>query len=1258
MAIVRLSFRSTSGLPMVVSRKMQLTVKKTTRQQKTLEGSLLMRRDGQKESVSSRVAELDQIVPQFLGVSKAVLENVIFCHQEDSLWPMSEPAVLKKKFDSIFEADKYTKAIDNIKLIRKDHTSKLAVYKETEKAAKFNQERGAEVEQKVNKLYDEIEAEGSGLRAQHTAAEERAQEAKIKAREAYSHAAKFEKIVGQLAGKRATYAANHENVISLEENLKMMAEDDDELETMLEQYEERVQKYEEQQNDYKTQYRGLQADQQKNRNALGAKQSEVGKHEAEKEQHARNLLKRANLVKETAKRHAIRGFDHDVDDQQMGEFQHILRKLARDQNKVLERARAEAQEELAQAQTEVNGLSEKKAGLSQRKHLSKSQIATNDKRIAELKTAMSNILVDEGAEAVILSKKKATEQELGKASADSDTADHDSKIRQVENTVHTLEQKKERLDTELVEATQLASETAEIDFTQNKLKETKHSLDTMKSVHSARIAHLIDPEWDVATLDNVFRDVVTQKNADLKDAEAKREISQDKLNQISFKLSAVESDQKKKLMEYTKYKDTVLDAMHVNDMAEFESELQELEENYEIMSSDQAKISAQLDYFEQCLDTAQKHNQCRLCKRTLKDEKDFTKTKFMDSLKGMISRASQNVEQDLEQITAELEKARNAKPSYELAKRAETVELPALKTQHDKLVSERNAVNKQLEEHDVVIYELTQAKQEVDSLSANVQSIVSSYNEARELEHRIAGLRKKQKITSLSRGINAVREDLQMVTDESRTAKATLAVLNSEREKSRKLVSILELRIRDVNAELSSAQSSLKEKRNLAERIEEFKNSNSEQREAIRGFEAEFQELEPQLEQAQAKYKDVNRRGNERVNRIQEEASKLSDSVRQLADADRDISAYVDKGGPERLAQAHRDIENIQTEIQHIEKEMSGVAQHVKRTEEALSGVEHTKQSIFDNLRYRKAKRTLETLAEEINQLHAQNAEHDQAFWNAEADKWDTEYQTVHVQMIETSTRMKELDVQMTDLNKEYVAHYKNAAKQYREAHIKVETTKAACSDLERYGSALEQAILKFHSVKMDEVNKIIDELWRNAYQGTDVDTIRIRSDNDGVTKGRTYNYRVVLVKQNTEMDMRGRCSAGQKVLASIVIRLALAECFGTNCGLIALDEPTTNLDQQNIKGLAESISQIISIRRKQANFQLIVITHDEQFLREMNCSDYTDVYWRVGRDVNQESFIERQNISEVTSFLPPFMLTVERKLLPNRVGWPDYLPA
>lgn len=66
------------------------------------------------------------------------------------------------------------------------------------------------------------------------------------------------------------------------------------------------------------------------------------------------------------------------------------------------------------------------------------------------------------------------------------------------------------------------------------------------------------------------------------------------------------------------------------------------------------------------------------------------------------------------------------------------------------------------------------------------------------------------------------------------------------------------------------------------------------------------------------------------------------------------------------------------------------------------------------------------------------------------------------------------------------------------------------------------------------------------------------------------------MIKGDTVLDMRGRCSAGQKVLASIIIRLALAESFCLHCGLLALDEPTTNLDRDNIEGLAESLADII----------------------------------------------------------------------------------
>lgn len=74
---------------------------------------------------------------------------------------------------------------------------------------------------------------------------------------------------------------------------------------------------------------------------------------------------------------------------------------------------------------------------------------------------------------------------------------------------------------------------------------------------------------------------------------------------------------------------------------------------------------------------------------------------------------------------------------------------------------------------------------------------------------------------------------------------------------------------------------------------------------------------------------------------------------------------------------------------------------------------------------------------------------------------------------------------------------------------------------------ALEKALLAFHTNKMAEINKVVKELWQKTYRNRDIDCIQIKADADGA---KSYAYRVVMQAGGAELEMRGRCSAGQKV--------------------------------------------------------------------------------------------------------------------------------
>lgn len=1224
---MKLSFKGTSGAKMVATRSLQLTVKKTTRQQKTLEGQLLMIKEGERTAISSRVAELDQIMPQYLGVSKAILDSVIFCHQDESLWPMSEPSVLKKKFDEIFEAVKYTKAIDNIKALRKKQNEELGKYKIIEQHAKEDKEKADRAEKRSIMLQEEIET----LRVETQQLTQEMRRVAELADKAWKESESYSQILGALEGKRIEAKSIQATIDNLKRHLVELDEPDEWLESNLEQFEAKQLQYQQQEESEKEKYMEIKERIEEARHKLGLKQAEYGKHENDKANFERQVERRQRMSKDLARSYNIRGFDTIVDQSGVDEFMARIRKILKDQTQVLDRAKREAQGELREAQTSLNQISERKSVLQESKSAAKRQIAANDKEAAGYQAKLDSISADEGAQAALESNAEDIHSRLDQAKERERSASRDKQIEDIDSQIRELEDESSRLNAELIEATKKAGDLARLDHLKKELKDRERSLETMKSAHGERLSKFVDPNWKIDTLEQDFQRTLEDKSNAVTIAERARDSISRELEQVEYKLKDVEKSLTQRQKELKECVEEIREA--IDDEPEEYPDVVSQRQNQLDMAKSTAEQGAGIEeYMSRCLATAKEDKICRVCARSFKNDNDLRT--FFNRLEGLIKRAKLQAQaEDVEQLEQDLNVARAASTAYDTWKRLKETEIPELQQEDEKYTLERDELLGQLEDRDKAVSEMVEKKRDIEALFKTVSTIVRYDSDIKSTRTQIQELSsKQQQDTAAPRTLEDIQDEIASIGEKTRALKKTLSKLTNEKEHARAEINSLELQLRDVKSNLDNVKFQLERKADLLSRIEEYKALNNQQREAIAKADRDIDDLNPELLKYQAIYDDISQRAEARERELQQVISQLSDSIHQVELASEDIDAYNERGGPHQLDRSKRELKSIENEISQLETEQAALTRTINKISTQLKDSENTKRQYADNLTYRQSVRAFDKVTSEIRELESKNAEVDRSRFKEESERRSREHNALSAKQSSKMGEMKSKDDQLMQLIKDWDTDYKDAAYKYKEAHIKVETTKAAVEDLARYGTALDKAIMKYHGLKMEEINAIIGELWQKTYRGTDVDTILIRSDNENARGNRSYNYRVCMVKQGAEMDMRGRCSAGQKVLASIIIRLALAECFGVNCGLIALDEPTTNLDRDNIRSLAESLHDIIRARQQQANFQLIVITHDEEFLRYMQCGDFSDYYYRVSRNERQKSIIERQSIAEVCS--------------------------
>lgn len=515
-------------------------------------------------------------------------------------------------------------------------------------------------------------------------------------------------------------------------------------------------------------------------------------------------------------------------------------------------------------------------------------------------------------------------------------------------------------------------------------------------------------------------------------------------------------------------------------------------------------------------------------------------------------------------------------------------------------------LNEELKEAGEDVTELTQDTSELRSL---VDTMNRLRDDAVKISQKKIQIEENESDMSIAPGIDSSRNLETVERDFERRSKEKEDLMNSIGELNNESAQLNQL------AKTASDKAVQMDKRSK-EKEERF---NEEQKSGLRRNELNElvsksqqedkkldEEMTPLRRQCLAKESDLkrlrasNKMEEDRLNRILNEFTRDAQKFDDLNDKIRRQDESNNSAHQERL---NVDLSEIEGSIAEKKSALKEMQPHVELLKKRIDDQDRHRKNIENNIKVfeqRAQEQLLILRKEEFDDhlRHIKESDGVQEKFNAAQSR----IRELQDKIARAEGRRSGVKEQVRNLKRKLnTEDYKEIDERTREMMIMYETTQICVKDLEKYHKALDKALLRYHGMKIADINKIIRELWTLVYKGEDITNIELVSGQEGAGKSaRSYNYRVVMTKGNSQLDMRGRCSAGQRVLASIVIRLALAETFCISCGVMALDEPTTNLDYANKRGLAIALSHIIATRAQQSNFQLVVITHDEDFVTMM----------------------------------------------------------
>ena len=1234
-AQVKLMFTNVRGEKMACQRIFEGTQKAKTITVKTVDGTLSkFKADGETISVNKKCADMEAEMFIALGVTKPILNYVIFCHQEDSNWPLDEGKKLKERFDAIFDATEYLKCIKNMKdhvkslrstvaakkaeaaSSRKDHTEAELLKKEIgdqknrlasseERVAKCKADRDA-IETELGKL-QKIEKEAGTIEMEKT---------------------KQETLLGELK----------KSVSSLDQKLKLPgclqvnAEvTEGELDDMMQQLvSSRAQKERDAARDQK-QLDSIERKIKLQKEEAGRLTLERGKLESEEDRFRQMRSERDELVRQLYARHGGPSVVGELAEKDvraaMSFMQDTVKKAEGEQQRVADEVNAL----IEQAQNRLDAVRDQKTKLEANRDHKQSQLTANyaeaqeiQERLAAARGSTSKLKELDTALTKIDTKLKSVKESLNEDEVTARLEDNENKIASLEVEIRALETEKDAIHASLsvqneltIHEENLTKKEGEIKRLMNKNADAFASLG-MADVPKDKLSQHLAAKCTSSLV------AFNKKDAELK--RSQKQINSHEVTQrhLQERVTALEGDLNSEKAELNAtLRGADLDA----ELTEIGAQSADLEKQHGSLVAMQL-LNAR--YVEK-LELAQP---CPLCHRDFESQDEAAELveelrRKMDGLPREILEAEEKKRRTKERYDDLL----TLRPKQERMVKLRDAELPAIRVKLEQAQTELTDLQQSHAELQRQANEMDKNRRLAEDLRTDVSRIDEREKDVRRLRADVERLRAQLPARLSNRSVDVVGVELedkratvslareQRRNDETRLRQHRVELQKLGEERNR--ASAERLRLEKLQADQSQLES----------RREELEQANRKLRTELEKLEMDVNELETRYLEAVASREQAASDGRAKEDAVRSRGDAIRAELGQLKTFNDDLLAYARDNKAQKLMSLRQRLRDLAETDREDVQEKTRLSENIDRVREDLRSQDTRRRDLEDHKQLRRQRAEMTQLEQRIVELKRRLDGYDMDSVREESRRQNVEWhRVVKVVSSEEGAQKQIRDVIHDRTAKLGKDQFKNAEKIYRQKSLELACNSLAVKDLLTYAKALDDAIIRFHSKRMERINMIIKELWMSTYRGNDIDYITIKTDQStgDASKRTTYNYRVVMVKQRTEMEMRGRCSAGQKVLASLIIRMALAETFGVNCGMLALDEPTTNLDRDNIQSLAVALEEIVRKRAVQKNFQLVIITHDEEFLAVLSRLDYVDRYYRVARNDVGLSTIEKRTTAEL----------------------------